>query len=65
MVQMGEFGRKELPQAIPAEELQKMLGPTQAFCSREATNSTVREEMDRWPFLFSHALMRESKVPTQ
>jgi len=65
MVQMGEYGRKDLPQAIPADKLQKMVGAGQAFCSWDATNSMVTEEMDRWPFLFSHALTRESKVSTQ
>ncbi|MGD0842051.1 MAG: hypothetical protein ABSA32_12915 [Candidatus Acidiferrales bacterium] len=65
MVQMGEYGRKDLPRAISVDELQMMVGASQAFCSWDATNSTVSEEMDRWPFLFSHALTRESKVSTQ
>jgi len=54
-----------LPRAISVDELQMMVGASQAFCSWDATNSTVSEEMDRWPFLFSHALTRESKVSTQ
>jgi len=60
-----ELGRKGLPRSIPAEELQIMLGPSQAFCSRDASNSTVSELMDRWPFLFSHPLMGTKKKPAQ
>jgi hypothetical protein len=51
---MGELGRKGLPRAIPAKELQIMIGTSRAFCSWDASNSTVSELMDRWPFLFSH-----------
>jgi hypothetical protein len=57
----GEIGGKDLPRAIPAEELQKMLGPSGAFCSWDASNSTVSELMARWPFLFSHPLLGTNK----
>jgi hypothetical protein len=60
-----ELGRKGLPRPIPAEELQIMLGTSQAFCSWDASNSTVRELMDRWPYLFSHPLTGTNKKPTQ
>jgi hypothetical protein len=62
---MGELSRKGLPRAIPVEELQIMLGTSQAFCSWDASNSTVRELVARWPFLFSHPLMGTNKKPTQ
>jgi hypothetical protein len=62
---MGELGRKGLPRAIPAEELQIMLGTSGAFCSWDASNSTVSQLMDRWPFLFSHPLMGTKKKPAQ
>jgi hypothetical protein len=58
---MGELGRKGLPRAIPAEELQKMLGSSGAFCSWDASNAPVTQLMDRWPFLFSHPLMGTKK----
>jgi hypothetical protein len=58
-----ELGRKDLPRAIPAEKLQMMLGPSGAFCSWDASNSTVSQSMDRWPFLFSHPLMGTKKKP--
>jgi len=58
---MDELGREGLPRAIPVEELQTMLGPSQAFCSWNASNSTVGELMARWPFLFSHPLMGTNK----
>jgi hypothetical protein len=61
---MDELGRKGLPRAIPAEELQTMLGPNGAFCSGDASNSMVSELMARWPFLFSHPLMGTNKKPT-
>jgi hypothetical protein len=60
-----ELGRKGLPRPIPAEELQIMLGTSQAFCSWDASNSTVGELMDRWPYLFSHPLSGTNKTPTQ
>jgi hypothetical protein len=50
---MGELNRNCLPRPIPADELQTMLGPNQAFCSWDASISKVSEEMARWPFLFS------------
>jgi hypothetical protein len=62
---MGEFDRKGLPRAIPAAELQTMLGTGRAFCSWDASNSTISELMARWPFLFSHPLMGTKKKPTQ
>jgi len=65
MHSMGELSRKGVPRAIPAEELQTMLGPSQAFCSWNALYATVRELLARWPFLFSHPQMGTSKKPTQ
>jgi hypothetical protein len=62
---MVELGRKDLPRPIPAEELQTMLGTSAAFCSWDASNSTVTESMDHWPFLFSHPLMGTKKKPAQ
>jgi hypothetical protein len=62
---MVELGRNDLPRPISAEKLQAMLGPSAAFCSWDASNSTVTELMDRWPFLFSHALMGTKKKPSQ
>ena len=38
---------------MPADELQEMLGPNQAFCSWDVSFSEVSESMARWPFLFS------------
>jgi len=38
---MGQFGRKGLPRAIPAEELQTMLGNSRALCSRHAVTSAT------------------------
>jgi len=65
MPAMGELGREGLPRAIPAEELEKMLGTSEAFCSWDASNSTVSELMDRWPYLFSHPLTGTNKEPTK
>jgi hypothetical protein len=64
MCAIGELGRKGLPRAIPAEELETMLGTSGAFCSWDASNSTVSELMARWPFLFSQPLMGTNKKPT-
>jgi len=50
----------DLPRAIPAEKLQIMLGATSAFCSRDASNSTVNELTERWPFLFSDSFLGAS-----
>jgi hypothetical protein len=50
---LGEINIQGLPLPIPADELQVMLGPNQAFCSWDASISKVSEEMARWPFLFS------------
>jgi hypothetical protein len=52
---MGELNPQALPSPIPADGLQVMLGPNQAFCSWDASISKVSEEMARWPFLFSGA----------
>jgi hypothetical protein len=68
----SKFGREGLPRSISAEELQIILGDSKAFCSWDATNSIVRELMDRWPYLFSHPLSvamrefsrRQRKLPT-
>jgi len=55
-----------LPRAIPVEELRMMLGSTRAFCSPNASNSTVNELTDRWPFLFSDSfLSADSQKSTQ
>jgi hypothetical protein len=62
---MGKLGSKVLPRAIPAEELQAMLGASWAFCSWDASASTVSDLMAGWPFLFSHPLMGTNKQPTQ
>jgi hypothetical protein len=65
MLAMGELDRKGVPRAIPASELQTMLGTSRAFCSWEASNSTISESMDRWPFLCSPPLLGTKKKPTQ
>jgi hypothetical protein len=49
----GELNPKGLPHPIPADELQVMIGPNQAFCSWDASILKVSEGMARWPFLFS------------
>jgi hypothetical protein len=48
---LGEISPKVLPRPIPADELQVMIGPNQAFCSWDASILKVGEEMARWPFL--------------
>jgi hypothetical protein len=53
---MGELGRKGLPRAIPAKELQMMLGDSSGFCSWNASNSTVNDLTAGWPYLFSFPL---------
>jgi hypothetical protein len=55
---MGDLNPRGLPRPIPADELQAMLGPHQAFCSWDASMSKVSEEMARWPFLFSEHQQR-------
>jgi hypothetical protein len=60
---MDELGRKGLPRAIPAEELQIMIGTSSAFCSWDALYSTVSDVTMRWPFLFSQPLMGTNKKP--
>jgi len=40
-----------LPQAISAQELQRMLGAASAFCSWDAAHPTAVELMTRWPYL--------------
>jgi hypothetical protein len=60
---LGKLDPKGLPSPIPADELQVMLGPNQAFCSWDASISKVSEEMARWPFLFSAIKRTGSKCP--
>jgi hypothetical protein len=60
----GELSRKELPLAIPTRELQRMLGTSQAFCSWDASNSTVSDLIVGWPFLLSRPLMGTNRKPT-
>ena len=60
----SESDRNGLPGAIPADELQIMLGSSQAFCSWDASNPPINELMARWPFLFSRPLMGTNKKPT-
>ncbi len=60
---IGELGRKGVPRAIPAEELQRTLGKSEAFCSWDASNSTVSDSTTGWPFLFSHPLLGANKQP--
>lgn len=62
MRELGKLGRKGLPRAIPAETLQTMLGDSAAFCSWDASNTTVRELVVGWPFLFSRPLMSTNKT---
>jgi hypothetical protein len=62
---LDKLGRKGLPRAIPVEELQTMLGNSEAFCLWDASNSAFRQLVDRWPFLFSHPLMGRKRKPTQ
>jgi len=62
---IGELGRKGIPRAISAEELQRTLGSSDAFCSWDASNSTIGDLTTRWPFLFSHPLLGANKRPTQ
>lgn len=54
---MGELGHEGLPRPIPAEDLQTMLGASEAFCSWDASRSKIVESMARWPFLFAYPLM--------
>jgi len=61
MTAISEFGRKGLPRAIPADQLQQMLGSSQEFCSWDASNAEVSELMDRWPYLFSRSLLGSSQ----
>ena len=60
---LGKLSRAGLPRPIPAEELQTMLGASQAFCSWDASNSTASDLLTGWPFLFSYPLTRTSKKP--
>ena len=60
---IGELGRQGVPRAIPAEELRKTLGSSDAFCSWDGSLSTVRDLTTGWPFLFSHALLGANKKP--
>jgi hypothetical protein len=60
---MAELGRKGVPRAISAEELQRTLGSSPAFCSWDASNSAVSDSKTRWPFLFSDPLLGTNKKP--
>jgi hypothetical protein len=62
---IGKLGRTGLPRAISAEELRRTLGSSEAFCSWDASNSTVSDLTTRWPFLFSHPLLGTNKKPAQ
>jgi hypothetical protein len=55
---MGGLGRKDLPRAISAEIFQVMLGSSRGFCSWDTSSSTLGELLARWPFLFSHPLIK-------
>jgi hypothetical protein len=65
MLAIGELGRKGVPRAISAEELGRKIGSSEAFCSWDASNSTVSDLLTRWPFLFSHPLLGANKKPAQ
>jgi hypothetical protein len=62
---IGELGRPGVPRAISAEELRRTLGNSDAFCSWDASNSTVRDLTTRWPFLFFHPLLGTNKKAAQ
>ncbi len=62
---MGELGHEGLPQAIPAEELQAMIGASSAFCSWDASNSPISDLTAGWPYLFSYPLMGADKKTKQ
>jgi hypothetical protein len=53
----GELSREGLPRAIPAEELQIMIGISAEFCSWDDSKTTINDLTTRWPFLFSQPLM--------
>jgi hypothetical protein len=59
---LGELNPIGLPRPIPADELQVMLGPNQAFCSWDASPSKIREEMARWPFLILEQQGRKLRI---
>ena len=63
MAVIGELGRKGVPRAIPAEELQRTLGSSPVFCSWNASNSAISDLTTGWPFLFSHPLLSANKQP--
>jgi hypothetical protein len=65
MSAINEPGQKGLPPAIPAEELEKMLGTSQGFCASDAPNTKKSELAACWPFLFSPPLMGTYKKPTK
>jgi hypothetical protein len=65
MCVIGELDRKGVPRAISAEELRRTFGNSDAFCSWDASNSTVSDLVTRWPFLFSHPLLGTNKKPAQ
>jgi len=59
MISLGELGRRSLPRAISAKELQASLDGSAAFCSWDSSNETLVDLLTRWPFLFSHPLLKE------
>jgi hypothetical protein len=62
MREMTDPRREGLPTAIPAEELQKMLGVNATFGSWDSENSTLSDSVTRWPFLFSRPLMGANRT---
>lgn len=61
---LGDSGTTSLPLAIPAKELQRLVGDSEAFCSWDAANQGIDESTDHWPFLFSHPVVSAiSKKP--
>ena len=63
MQRLNKPVRKSLPRAIPSDELVKELGDSKEFCSLDASGAMLREERDRWPYLFSHPLSAGERVP--
>jgi hypothetical protein len=63
MAVIGELGRKGVPRAIPAAELQRTLGSNPVFCSWNVSNSKISDLTTGWPFLFSHPLLGTNNKP--
>jgi hypothetical protein len=60
MFGINEFARDGLPLAIPAENLQQLIGPSATFCSFEALHPSARPcglLVPHWPFLCSEPLL--------